>query len=122
MIADKDTSGAIDFSEFMIYSFMLIQGDPDDKIKFVFQMIAYKKKSFSQRDLADFYKMIDERDFGVSSVLADLHKDELENLAEITFKKIPKSNPDFVTSAEFLQFCHSNSSNIKLFNFLKSAD
>lgn len=59
-IADKDNSGKIDFYEFMMYTFMIIEGTQDQKIDFVFNMISNGKETFQKNDLTTFYSLIEE--------------------------------------------------------------
>lgn len=122
IVVDRDNSGLIDFVEFMKYLFMLLEGSKDEKMTFVFKMIADEKiMQFNLQDLAKFYKMINSEDISNITVSDDNQEncDAIE-MATMVYELMGKDNNELVSLDEFMNFINSDPANVELFNFLNN--
>ena len=115
-IVDDDKNAKISFSEFMKYIFLLLEGTKGKKSKFIFDIIAIKKKSYFEfEDLFSFYKIVNsgnENDFYNDDFL------EEEDMTRIVFGMMKKNINEKINLEDFQEFIHKDDNHVNLFNFL----
>ena len=119
-IVDKNNSKEIEFSEFMRYIFLLLEGTRRQKSEFIFKMIAFKnKKVFNSEDLTQFYILVN-KDYGIfESENEEIDDTEEIAMARTVFGMMKKSMNDSINLAEFQDFMKSDKNHVNLFNFLR---
>ena len=119
-IVDANNSKEIEFSEFMRYIFLLLEGNRKQKSAFIFKMIAFKKKSsFNIDDLTKFYVLVNKDDDIFESDNEESDDSEEIAMARTVFGMMKKSKKDSINLTEFQNFIKSDKNHVNLFNFLR---
>lgn len=121
-IVDFNNLDQIEFTEFMNYIFLLLDGTKEEKAMYIFKMIAQKKTDeFDLQDLIEFYKMIDYRDdqnSSIQSLIEERMEDDYGDMSKAVFSVMHKKSTECVKFNEFKTKLIEQPEMLDLFNFL----
>ena len=110
---DTDINNKIEFSEFMEYIILVLNGTQLEKNYFIFKFISGKKKLFfSKKDLIDCYKIVNKHEDGDFD-----NEEEEKEMANIVYYLMNKTNNENVVFEEFVNFLKEDPNSKDLFNF-----
>lgn len=69
----------------MNYIYFLLNGNREEKVKFIFEMIALKKSEFDYEDLVKFYIIVNRDEDTIQSFLSEEDDFEEREMANIVF-------------------------------------
>lgn len=121
-VVDFQNIDQIEFTVFMHYIFLLVDGSKEEKAFYIFKMITEKNaEEFNLENLVAFYKIIDYRDdqnASTQSFVEEKRDVDFEDMAKAVFSVMHKKPSEKIRFAEFKTRLLEQPEMLDLFNFL----